>query len=152
MTNQNAQDKARKPMKNIRLSHKKDGVFGATLDLTAYLERTLSADDLAKAKEGEEAKSYTLATTGGFIGLTAPGFEHVQVSINVIVNRKKYDAMAVAERKASEPAPGPATSAPAANSDALLDIILQQQEMLQSMQAKLAELSEPKRRKTSAKA
>lgn len=144
-TNQTAAEKQAARLKNVRISHKKDAQFGITLDLSAFVNRALTEADQCKPNgETGVIKSYSLASTGGFINLQAPGFEDVQVSVNVITSKAKYDAKVAAElaAQARAVAHSPAPSAPALEQNA---IMLQMMEQMQAMQAKIEELSKPKR-------
>jgi hypothetical protein len=142
-------------LKNVRISHKKASEFGVTLDLSAFLGQTLSESDQAKPNGEGIIKSYTLASTGGFINLQAPGFEDVQISVNVITSKAKYDAkiaeklakeaqlQVLSEVRAQSSAPAPAPMDQTA-------LMMQMMQQMQAMQAKIEELSMPKTRKKSA--
>lgn len=141
-----------KALKNVKVSHKKDGDFTLSLDLNALLARTLSEADLSKAKEGQAAKNYTLASTGGFVPMTAPGFEGAMLSVNVIFPRDKYDqkvqvekdkatAKQVLEEVRNQSAQVTTASAtPDAN--AMMMMMMQQ---MQAMQAQILELTSVKK-------
>ncbi|WP_426455349.1 hypothetical protein ACP26L_36560 (plasmid) [Paenibacillus sp. S-38] len=138
-----------KSAKALKLSHKKGSEFGVTLDLSRFLERKLDSSDISKSGEGT---SYTICTTHGSMGLTAPGFEGVNISINVTINRKKYDEMVAAERakleaaqireelqvKSAQAAPAPAP-APTISVPTTVDMATMMQQM-QEMQMKIMQM------------